>query len=47
MSRTAASRRRQVAQAEEVHLQEAGLLDVAHVPLGADDLLSLSLVRMT
>ena len=28
----------QVAQAEEVHLQQAGLLDVAHVPLGADDL---------
>ena len=28
----------QVAQAEEVHLEQPGLLDVAHVPLGADDL---------
>ena len=36
---------RQVAQAEEVHLQQAGLLDVAHLPLGADDLLVLVLVR--
>ena len=30
--------RGEVPQAEEVHLQEPGLLDVAHVPLGADDL---------
>ena len=28
----------QVAQAEEVHLEQPGFLDVAHVPLGADDL---------
>ena len=27
----------QVAQAEEVHLEQPGLLDVAHLPLGADD----------
>ena len=25
----------EVAQAEEVHLQQAGLLDIAHLPLGA------------
>ena len=28
----------QVAQAEEVHLEQPGFFDVAHVPLGADDL---------
>ncbi len=38
---------RQVSQPEEVHLQEAGLLDVPHLPLGADDLLLLVLVRQT
>ena len=31
---------RQVAQAQEVHLQQAGLLDVAHRPLGDDVLLA-------
>ena len=36
---------RQVAQAEEVHLQQAGLLDIPHLPLGGDDLLVLVLVR--
>ena len=35
----------EVPEAEEVHLEEAGLLDVAHLPLGADDLLVLVLVR--
>ena len=44
MSRTAARGGRQVAQAEEVHLQEPGLLDVAHLPLGGDDLLGLVFV---
>ncbi len=34
----------EVAEAEEVHLEEAGLLDVAHLPLGGDDLLGLVLV---
>ena len=34
----------QVAQAEEVHLQEAGLLDIPHFPLGGDDLLGLVFV---
>ena len=34
----------EVAQAEEVHLQQPGLLDVAHLPLGGDDLLGLVLV---
>ncbi len=33
----------QVAEAEEVHLEKAGLLDVAHFPLSADDFLLLSL----
>ncbi len=45
ISRTAVDRRRQVAQAEEVHLEQAGLLDVPHLPLGADDLFILVLVR--
>ena len=29
--------RRQVPEAEEVHLEQAGLLDVPHLPLGPDD----------
>ena len=44
MSRTAAVEGGEVAQAEEVHLQQPGLLDVAHLPLGGDDLLGLVLV---
>ena len=32
----------EVAQTEEVHLEKAGLLDVSHVPLGADDLVLVS-----
>ena len=36
---------RQVAQAEEVHLQQAGPLDVAHVPLGDDFLLVLHVLQ--
>ena len=36
---------RQVAQAEEVHLQQAGLLHVAHRPLGDDFLLVLHVLQ--
>ena len=34
----------QVAQAEKVHLQQPGFLDVPHFPLGGDDLLGLVFV---
>ena len=34
----------QVAQAQKVHLQEPGFLDVPHFPLGGDDLLGLVFV---
>ena len=34
----------QVAQAEKIHLQQPGLLDVPHFPLGGDDLLGLVFV---
>ena len=44
MSSDRRRRGRQVAQAEEVHLQEAGLLDIPHFPLGGDDLLGLVFV---
>ncbi len=36
---------RQVAQAEEVHLQQPGLLDVGHRPLGDDFLLALHVLQ--
>ena len=44
ISRTAAVEGREIAQAQEVHLQKPGLLDVPHFPLGGDDLPGLVLV---